>query len=91
METVSDFIFLDSKIILDVDCSHKIKTLVPWKKSYDKPRQHIKKQSLPFTDKGPYTHSMVCPVVMYRYESFTIKKTSGKELILSNCGAGEVF
>ena len=43
-ETVSDFIFLDSKITVDGDCSHEIKTLAPWKKSYDQPRQHIKKQ-----------------------------------------------
>ena len=34
-ETVSDFIFLGSKITADDDCSHEIKTLTPWKKSYD--------------------------------------------------------
>ena len=45
VETVSDLIFLDSKINVDGDCSHEIKkTLAPWKKSYDKPRQCIKKQ-----------------------------------------------
>ena len=44
VETVTDFIFLASKITADGDCSHEIKTLAPWKKSYDKPRQHIKKQ-----------------------------------------------
>ena len=43
METVTDFIFSGSKISADGDYSHEIKTLVPWKKSYDKPRQHIKK------------------------------------------------
>ena len=43
MEIVTDFIFLDSKITVDGDCSHEIKTLDPWKKSYDQPRQHIKK------------------------------------------------
>ena len=43
METVTDFIFLGSKITADGDCSHEIKTLAPWKKSYGKPRQHIKK------------------------------------------------
>ena len=43
METVTDFIFLGSKITEDGDCSHEIRTLLPWKKSYDKPRQHIKK------------------------------------------------
>ena len=43
METVTDFIFLDSKITAGGDCSHKIKTLALWKKSYDQPRQNIKK------------------------------------------------
>ena len=38
METVTDFIFLGSKITVDGDCSHGIKTLIPWKKSYDQPR-----------------------------------------------------
>ena len=38
MQTVRDFIFLGSKITVDGDCSHEIKTLAPWKKSYDKPR-----------------------------------------------------
>ena len=42
-ETVVDFIFLSSKITADDDCSHEIKILAPWKKNYDKPRQHIKK------------------------------------------------
>ena len=38
METVTDFIFLGSKITVDGDCIHEIKTLAPWKKSYNKPR-----------------------------------------------------
>ena len=38
VETVSDFIFLGSKITADGDCSHEIKMLTPWKKSYDQPR-----------------------------------------------------
>ena len=42
METVTDFIFLGSKITADGDYSHKKKMLALWKKSYDKPRQHIK-------------------------------------------------
>ena len=52
-ETVADFIFGGSKITTDGDCSHKIKTLTPWKKSYDQPRQHIKKQRHYFVNKGP--------------------------------------
>ena len=43
VETVAVFIFLGSKITADGDCSHEIKTLAPWKKSYDQPRQCIKK------------------------------------------------
>ena len=42
METVTDLMFLGSKISVDGDCSQK--RLAPWKKSYDKPRQHMKKQ-----------------------------------------------
>ena len=42
---MTDFIFLGSKITLDGDCSHEIKRwLASWKKSYDKPGQHIKKE-----------------------------------------------
>ena len=37
-ETVLDFSFLGSKITADGDCSHEIKTLTPWKESYDQPR-----------------------------------------------------
>ena len=51
--------------------------LAPWKKSYDKPRQHIKKQRHYFDNKGPSSHlvkGMVFPVVMYGCESWTIKK-----------------
>ena len=46
METVSDSIYLficGSKITADGDCSHEIKTLAPWRKSYDQPGQHIRK------------------------------------------------
>ena len=53
VETVADFIFLDSQITADGDCSHEIKTLAPWKKSYDQPRQHIKKQRHYLANKGP--------------------------------------
>ena len=51
METVTDFIFLSSKVTEDGDYSHKIKTLASWKKSYDQPRQHITKQRHYFANK----------------------------------------
>ena len=53
VETVTDFIFLDSKITADGNCSHEIeRMLTPWKESYDQPRQHIKKQRYYFANKG---------------------------------------
>ena len=52
MVTVSDFIFLGSKITADGDYSHEIKTLASWKKSYDQSRQHVKKQRHYFADKS---------------------------------------
>ena len=57
METVTDFIFLGSKITEDGDCSHEIKTLPPWKKSCDQSRQYVKKQRHYFADKGPSIQS----------------------------------
>ena len=51
-ETVTDFILGGSKITADGDCCHEIETLAPWKKSYDQPRQHIKKQRHYFADQG---------------------------------------
>ena len=59
MEIVTDFIFLGSKITADGDCSHEIKILAPWKKSYDQSRQHIKKQRHYFANKGVSSQSYV--------------------------------
>ena len=59
VETVTDFIFLGSRITADDDCSHEIKILAPWKKSYDQLRQHIKKQRYYFAFKGPSSQSYV--------------------------------
>ena len=76
METVADFIFLSSKITADGNCSHEnaTKILASWKKNYEQPRQHIKKQRHHFADKGPSSQSYGFPVVMYGCESWTIKK-----------------
>ena len=54
VETVTDFISLGSKITADGDCSHEIKRHLLLG-SYDKPRQHIKKQKHHFADKGLYS------------------------------------
>ena len=57
LETARDFIFLGSKITADGGCSHEIKTLAPWKKSYDQPRQHIERQRHYFAKNGPSSQS----------------------------------
>ena len=61
METMRDLIFLVSKITAGGGCSHEIKTLAPWKKSYDKPRQCVKEQRHYFADKGPYSQNCGFP------------------------------
>ena len=48
--------------------------LAPWKKRYDQPRQHIKKQRHYFANEGPYIKAMFFPVVIYGCKSWTIKK-----------------
>ena len=76
VETVTDF-FREgrcSKITADGDCSHEIKTVAPWKKSYDQPRQHIKKQRYHLAEKVCTVKAMIFPVVMYGCENWTIKK-----------------
>ena len=73
METVTDFIFLGFKITSDGDCSHEIKTLAPWKKNYDQPREYIKKQRCYLPTKVRLV-KMFFPIVMYGCESWTVKK-----------------
>ena len=57
VDTVTDFIFLGSKITSDGVAAMKSKMLGSWKKSYDQPRQHIKKQRHHFANKDPYSQS----------------------------------
>ena len=52
---VTDFIFLGSKSLQTVTATIKLKMLAPWKESYDKPRQHIKKKRLHFAGKCTYS------------------------------------
>ena len=52
VETVADFIFGGSKITIDDTTAMKLKGSYPWKKSYDQPTQHIKKQRYYFANKG---------------------------------------
>ena len=74
MEIVTDFIFGGSKITADGGCNHEIKRYLLLERSYDQPRQHIKKQRHYFANQGPYSQSYDFPVVMYGCESWTIKK-----------------
>ena len=80
IETVIDFIFLSSKITMNSDCSSESKTVAPWKKSYDQPRQHIKKQRHYLAKKVRLVKATVFPVVMYGCESWTIKKAEHQRI-----------
>ena len=67
MDTVSDFILGGSKITADGDCSHEIKRrLLLGGKAMTQSRQHIKKQTHYFANKGQSSQSCVSPVVMYK-------------------------
>ena len=57
-----------------------IKTLPPWKKSYDKPRQHVKNRDITLPRKVRLVKAMVFPVVIYGCESWTIKKTEHQRI-----------
>ena len=74
METVRDFIFLGSKITADGDCSHEIKDACSLEETYDQPRQNIKNRDINLPTKVHLVKPMDFLVVMYRCESWTIKK-----------------
>ena len=82
METVTDFIFLGSKITAEDDCSHEIKTclLLGRKESYDQSRQHIKSRDITLATKVHLVKALVFPVVMYGCESWTIKKAERRRI-----------
>ena len=76
METVSDFIFLGSKITADGDCSHEIQRhLLLGRKAMTKLDSILKSRDITFPTKVRLVKAMVFPVVMYRCESWIIKKT----------------
>jgi len=64
VETVTDFIFLGSKITADGDCNHEIRRCLLLGRKVDKTRQHIKKQRHYFANKGPQIKAMVFTEVM---------------------------
>ena len=84
-ETVADFIFLDSKITADGDCSHEIKRhLLLGKKVMTNLDSLFKSRDITLPTKVHLVKAMVFPVVMYGCESWTIRNLSAKELMLLN-------
>ena len=89
METVTDLIFLGSKITVDSDCSHKIKRcLLLGRKGMTNLDSIIKSREITLLTKVHLVKAMVFLVVTYGCESWTIE-LSAEELMLLNCGAGE--
>ena len=80
METVIDFIFLDSKITANGDWSREIKRPLLLGRKTDQPRQHIQKQRHYFANKGPSSQGYGFPAVMYGCESWTIKKAERQRM-----------
>ena len=90
VETVSDFIFLGSKITADGDCSHEIKRcLLLGRKAMTNRDSILKSRDITLPAKVHLVKAMVFPVAMYGCESWTIKKAECQELMLLNCGVGE--
>ena len=75
MEAVIDFLFGDSKITVDGDCSHKIKRyLLPGRKAVTNPDSILKSRDITLLTKAHIVKAIVFPVVMYGWESWTAKK-----------------
>ena len=90
METVTDFIFLGSKISVHGDCSHEIKRhLLLGRKVMINLDSILKSRDITLLTKVCLVKAMVFPVVKYGCENWTIKKLSAEELMLLNCGVGE--
>ena len=81
METVTDFIFWDSKITVDDDCSHEIQRhLFLGRKAMANLDSILKSRDITLPAKDHTVKAMVSPVVMYGYESRTIKKTEHRRI-----------
>ena len=89
-ETVTDFIFLGSKITADGDCSLEIKRcLLLERKAMTNLDSILQSRDNTLSTKFRLVKAMVFPVVMYRCQSWTIKKTERRRIVLLNCGVGE--
>ena len=81
METVADFIFLGSKITADGDCSHEMKRLLlHGRKAMTNLDSILKSRDITLSTKVRLVKAMVFPVVMYRCESWTIKKAEHRRI-----------
>ena len=81
VETVTDFIFLDSKITADGDCSHEIKRhLLLGRKAMTNLDSILKSRDITFPTKVRLVKAMVFPVVMYGCESWTVKKAERRRI-----------
>ena len=90
MKTVTDFIFLGSKITADGDCSHEIKRrLLLGRKAMINLDSILKSRDIPLPINVCLFKAVVFPVVMYGCESCTIRKLSTEELMLLSCDVGE--
>ena len=90
VETMADFIFLGSKITTDGDCSHEIKRhLLLGRKLMTNLDSILKSRDITLSTKVRLVKVMVFPVVMYGYESGTIKKAELRRIDVLNCGVGE--
>ena len=90
VETVADFIFLDSKITADGDCSHEIKRHLLFGRKVMTNIDHIlKSRDITLSKKIRLVKAMVFSVVIYGCESWTVKKAECQKLMLLNCGVGE--
>ena len=90
METVADFIFLGSKITVDVDFSHKItRCLSLVRKTMTNLDSKLKSRDIVLPTNVHLVKAKVFPIVMYRCEIWTIKKVEHQRIDAFNCGAGE--
>ena len=90
VETVSDFIFLGSKITADGDCNHEIKRcLLLGRKAMTNLDRILKSRDITLPTKVYLVKAMVFPVVIYGCESWTIRKAEHQELMLLNYDVGE--
>ena len=90
METVTDFIFLGSKITVDSDCSHEIETcLLLERKAMTNLDSILKSREIPLLTKVCLVKAVVFPVVMFGCESWARKKAECQRIDVLSCGVGE--